>query len=139
MNPKNISNRLRTILNSTDKKSNKSRRDFIQKAGLGGLALGYMFDDNPEKEVEFTTQKINKSSNPSDLKITDLRIAYTSKAPIIKIDTNQGIYGLGEVRDHGSPKYALFLKSRLLGKNPCNVEQLFKMIKVFGAQGRAGG
>ena len=139
MNSKNISKRLKTILSSSDHKSINSRRDFIQKAGLGGLALGYMLDDDPAKEVEYTTQNINKSSNPSDLKITDLRIAYTSKAPIIKIDTNQGIYGLGEVRDHGSPKYALFLKSRLLGKNPCNVEQLFKMIKVFGGQGRAGG
>ena len=139
MNPKNISKRLKSMLSKTEEKSSKSRRDFIQKAGLGGLALGYMLDEKPEQEIEYTTQNINRSSNPSDLKITDLRIAYTSKAPIIKIDTNQGIYGLGEVRDHGSPKYALFLKSRLLGKNPCNVEQLFKMIKVFGAQGRAGG
>jgi L-alanine-DL-glutamate epimerase-like enolase superfamily enzyme len=139
MNPKNISKRLQKILSGADNASNNSRRDFIQKAGLGGLALGYMLDDQPEQEMEYATQKVNRSSNPSDLKITDLRIAYTSKAPIIKIDTNQGIYGLGEVRDHGSPKYALFLKSRLLGKNPCNVEQLFKMIKVFGAQGRAGG
>jgi L-alanine-DL-glutamate epimerase-like enolase superfamily enzyme len=71
-----------------------------------------MFEDQPEKEIEYATQKVSRSSNPSDLKITDLRIAYTTKAPIIKIDTNQGIYGLGEVRDHGSPKYALFLKSR---------------------------
>jgi hypothetical protein len=139
MNPKNISKRLQKILSYKQEGSDNSRRDFIQKAGLGGLALGYMFDSQPEKEIEYTTQKVNRSSNPSDLKITDLRIAYTTKAPIIKIDTNQGIYGLGEVRDHGSPKYALFLKSRLLGKNPCNVEQLFKMIKVFGAQGRAGG
>ena len=139
MNPKNISKRLKTLLSYPEQKSNNSRRGFIQKAGLGGLALGYMLDDNPEKEIEYATQKVKKSSSPSDLKITDLRIAYTSKAPIIKIDTNQGIYGLGEVRDHGSPKYALFLKSRLLGKNPCNVEQLFKMIKVFGAHGRAGG
>ena len=139
MNPKNISKRLKSILSLPEEKSNNSRREFIQKAGLGGLALGYMLDDSPEQEIEYSTQNVNRSSSPADLKITDLRIAYTSKAPIIKIDTNQGIYGLGEVRDHGSPKYALFLKSRLLGKNPCNVEQLFKMIKVFGAQGRAGG
>lgn len=139
MNPKNISTRLQKILSSPKQKSNNSRRDFIQKAGLGGLALGYMFDGNVEKEMEYSTQKVNRSSNPSDLKITDLRIAFTSKAPIIKIDTNQGIYGLGEVRDAGSPRYALFLKSRLLGKNPCNVEQLFKMIKQFGGQGRQGG
>ncbi|MEM9329360.1 MAG: twin-arginine translocation signal domain-containing protein, partial [Bacteroidota bacterium] len=81
-----------------------NRRQFIQKAGLGGLALGMMFDSNPAQEVEYLTQKVRRSSNPSELKITDLRIAYTTKAPIIKIDTNQGIYGLGEVRDHGSPK-----------------------------------
>ncbi len=139
MNPKNISKRLQKILSSPESKSDNSRRDFIQKAGLGGLALGYMFDTNPEKEVEYTSQKVNRNSSPSELKITDLRIAYTSKAPIIKIDTNQGIYGLGEVRDQGSPRYALFLKSRLLGKNPCNVEQLFKMIKQFGGHGRMGG
>jgi L-alanine-DL-glutamate epimerase-like enolase superfamily enzyme len=139
MDPKNISKRLQKLLYPKHHLKKNSRRNFIQKAGLGGLALGYMFEDQPEKEIEYATQKVSRSSNPSDLKITDLRIAYTTKAPIIKIDTNQGIYGLGEVRDHGSPKYALFLKSRLLGKNPCNVEQLFKMIKVFGAQGRAGG
>jgi L-alanine-DL-glutamate epimerase-like enolase superfamily enzyme len=139
MNPKNISKRLQKILSPHDNSSSNSRRDFIQKAGLTGLALGYMLDDQPEKEIEYATQKVNRNSNPSDLKITDLRIAYTSKAPIIKIDTNQGIYGLGEVRDQGSPRYALFLKSRLLGKNPCNVEQLFKMIKQFGGHGRQGG
>jgi L-alanine-DL-glutamate epimerase-like enolase superfamily enzyme len=139
MNPKNISTRLKNILHQQKENSNRSRRNFIQKAGLTGLALGYMFDGAVGKELEYTTQNVNRSSAPSDLKITDLRIAYTSKAPIIKIDTNQGIYGLGEVRDQGSPKYALFLKSRLLGKNPCNVEQLFKMIKQFGGHGRQGG
>jgi len=120
-------------------KTKTGRRDFIQKAGLGGLALGMLLDGNIGEEVSFLSQKINRNSSPADLKITDLRIAYTSKAPIIKIDTNQGIYGLGEVRDAGSPKYALFLKSRLLGKNPCNVEQLFKMIRQFGGHGRLGG
>ncbi len=116
-----------------------NRRAFLQKAGLSGLALGMMFHESAAEQVDYLSQKVNRHSNPSDLKITDLRIAYTTKAPIIKIDTNQGIYGLGEVRDHGSPKYALFLKSRLLGKNPCNVEQMFKMIKQYGGHGRMGG
>lgn len=31
--------------------------------------------------------------------------------PLIRIDTNQGIYGLGEVRDGGSKNYALMLNS----------------------------
>jgi hypothetical protein len=103
MNPKNISTRLKKILSSPEKKSDSSRRNFIQKAGLGGLALGYMFDQSTEKELEYTTQKVNRSSAPTELRITDLRIAYTSKSAIIKIYTNQGIYGLGEVRDQGSP------------------------------------
>jgi L-alanine-DL-glutamate epimerase-like enolase superfamily enzyme len=61
------------------------------------------------------------------------------RTPIIRIDTNQGIYGLGEVRDGADERYALMLKSRLLGKNPCNVEMLFKSIKQFGGQARQAG
>jgi L-alanine-DL-glutamate epimerase-like enolase superfamily enzyme len=58
---------------------------------------------------------------------------------IIRIDTNQGIYGLGEVRDGADPRYALMLKSRILGLNPCNVEMIFKIIKQFGGQSRQAG
>ncbi len=115
------------------------RRQFLRNAGLGGLALGLLMGGNTAEELTFLTQKVNRNSAPSDLRITDLRVAYTTKAPVIKIYTNQGIYGLGEVRDAGSPKYALFLKSRLLGKNPCNVEQIFKLIRQFGGNGRLGG
>ena len=59
--------------------------------------------------------------------------------PIIRIDTNQGIYGLGEVRDGASKTYALMLKSRLLGENPCNVDKIFRKIKQFGGHARQGG
>jgi L-alanine-DL-glutamate epimerase-like enolase superfamily enzyme len=119
------------------------RRSFLKNTALGGLSLGLLFDKDPARELEFITQKVKRASKPSELKITDMRIAtlkgvpFTS--PIIRIDTNQGIVGWGEVRDGASGKYALFLKSRLLGKNPCNVEQLFKLIKPFGGHGRAAG
>jgi L-alanine-DL-glutamate epimerase-like enolase superfamily enzyme len=123
--------------------SGDNRRDFIRKSALGGLSLGMMFNGNPAKEVEYLTQKVNRSSSPSDLRITDLRIAIINKAPmtcpIIRIDTNQGISGYGEIRDGASAKYGLFLKSRLLGKNPCTPEMLFKEIKQFGGHGRAAG
>ena len=63
-------------------------------------------------------------SRPSDLKITDMRVVNLRGAPfrstIIRLDTNQGICGYGEVRDGGSETYALMLKSRLIGENPCN-------------------
>jgi L-alanine-DL-glutamate epimerase-like enolase superfamily enzyme len=61
------------------------------------------------------------------------------RVPTIRIDTNQGITGYGEIRDGGSPKYALMLKSRILGGNPCNVEKLFKKIKQFGGHARQAG
>jgi hypothetical protein len=56
-----------------------------------------------------------------------------------KIYTNQGVVGLGEVRDGASATFALMLKSRLLGENPCDVDRLFRRIKQFGGHGRQGG
>lgn len=116
------------------------RRSFLTKSMLGGLSLAFLAKSNDvAASVEYATQKVSRNSNPSDLKITDLRVANTTDGPILKIYTNQDIYGLGEVRDIADPRYALFLKSRILGLNPCNVEQIFKIIKQFGAHGRQGG
>jgi len=129
--------------NDDQQKNGDNRRDFLKKASLGGLGLGFLFDKDPAKEIDYITQKVNRAGKPSDLKITDVRVAVVTGAPmicpILKIDTNQGISGYGEIRDGASPKYGLFLKSRLLGKNPCNVEQIFKSIKQFGGQARAAG
>jgi L-alanine-DL-glutamate epimerase-like enolase superfamily enzyme len=80
----------------------------------------------------------------SGLRITDVRVAVVTRAPmtcpLIRIDTNQeGLYGLGEVRDGASKTYALMLKSRLLGENPLDVDRLFRKIKAFGHHGRQGG
>ncbi|HXW80853.1 MAG TPA: mandelate racemase/muconate lactonizing enzyme family protein, partial [Acidimicrobiales bacterium] len=86
---------------------------------------------------------VNTRARSSQLRITDLRIANLSGAPfrssIVRIDTNQGITGYGEVRDGASKTYALMLKHRLIGENPCNVDKLFRMLKQFGHHGRQGG
>ena len=58
---------------------------------------------------------------------------------IIRIDTNQGISGYGEVRDWASPTFALMLKSRIVGENPCNIDKIFRKIKQFGYHGRQAG
>jgi L-alanine-DL-glutamate epimerase-like enolase superfamily enzyme len=119
------------------------RRTFLKQAGLGGLGLGTMFTSPLEEQLEHITSRVNRSSRPSDLEITDLRIAEVGgipfRCPIIRIDTNQGISGYGEVRDGGPKEYALMLKSRLLGENPCNVERVFKKIRQFAHHGRQGG
>ena len=86
---------------------------------------------------------VSAYSSPTQLKITDLRIVNLRALPfdvtILRIDTNQGISGYGEVRDGASPTYALMLKSRLLGENPCNIDKIFRAIKQFGFHGRQGG
>lgn len=121
----------------------KDRRKFLKDASAAGLSLAFLMNAPVEDTIEYSTQKVSRLSGPTDLKITDIRYAVVAKAPmtcpLIRIDTNQGIYGLGEVRDGASWRYAMFLKSRLLGKNPCNVERIFKEIKQFGFHGRQGG
>src|SRR5476651_2710681 len=122
----------------------RPRRDFLKKTVIGGgLALGGFMFSPIEDTLAQSTSKVNRSSSPSELKITDMRycvpMTTTGRCPIIRIDTNQGIYGLGEVRDGGDVRYALILKSRLLGMNPCSVEMLFKSIKQFGFDGRQAG
>src|SRR5690606_35371584 len=128
---------------SANPQTPNGRREFFRKAGMGGIFLGGMMLNPIEDVIAESTSRVNKNSAPADLKITDMRYAVVmnghARCPVIRIDTNQGIYGLGEVRDGASWRYALFLKSRILGMNPCNVEMIFKRIKQFGFHGRQGG
>src|SRR5438876_12037385 len=116
-----------------------NRRAFLRSA-TGGLAVAGLWAGDT---LEAAMQNVNTNSKPSDLKITDLRVAVVARAPmtcpLIRIDTNQGIYGLGEVRDGASKTYALFLKSRILGENPCNIDRIFRKIKQFGGHSRQAG
>jgi len=113
------------------------RRSFLK--GAGALVAGFW----AEETLEALPQNVNTNSKPSDLKITDMRALVIGRAPmtcpLIRIDTNQGIYGLGEVRDGASKNYALMLKSRILNENPCNIDKIFRKIKQFGGHARQGG
>src|SRR4051794_1271886 len=118
--------------------SMRPRRTFL-KSAAGAMGLGFWADQT----LEALPQNTNTSSKPSDLRITDMRALTVRGAPmtcpIIRIDTNQGIYGLGEVRDGASKTYALFLKSRIVGENPCNIDKIFRKIKQSGGHARQGG
>ena len=93
-----------------------------------------------EREI---LNNVNANSIPSELKITDIRFADIWHAPmqciLVKVYTNQGLVGYGEVRDFADKRYAAMLKSRLIGENPCNVDRIFRKIKQFGGQSRQGG
>ena len=88
----------------------------------GGLLSRYSLE-KAAAETEPAVKNVNLNSSPSTLKITDMRYAIIVKpgpspCPIIRIDTNQGVYGLGEVRDVGGYQYAMVLKNRHHGRKP---------------------
>jgi L-alanine-DL-glutamate epimerase-like enolase superfamily enzyme len=120
------------------KRDGLGRRSFLRSAA-GAAALSFWSDETLDAALQHT----NTASKPNDLRITDMRVAVIAKSPftspIVRLDTNQGIYGLGEVRDGASKNYALMLKRLVVGENPCNVDKIFRKIKQFGGHARQGG
>src|ERR1017187_8236431 len=85
---------------------------------------------------------VNRNSAPSQLRITDMRairIASNYDYPIIRIDTNKGVYGLGEARDAGNEGMALVLKPHIVGRNPMEIEPILDRIRNFTNQLFFGG
>ncbi len=157
------------------------RRSFLSM-GAAAAGLGLLAD------LEAYPQNVNRNSIPSDLKITDMRIAVLRgpggqavregnggpssaggsggvggpggrggppRGPmppatpgagaasggtiVVRIDTNQGISGYGQaIGDGPQPNYILMHKARLLGENPCNVDRIFRKIKMHGGYNRQG-
>jgi L-alanine-DL-glutamate epimerase-like enolase superfamily enzyme len=116
-----------------------NRRRFLARAA-GAAALSAFWAD---ETIEAYQNNVRTASKPTDLKITDMRVATIvgapMRCPILKLETNQGITGYGEVRDGASATYALMLKARILGENPCNIDKVFRRIKQFGFHARQGG
>ncbi len=117
-----------------------NRRNLL-KSSAALLAGGAVASAAP---IEAENKNVNTNSSPSTLKITDMRYAVIVKpgpspCVLIRIDTNQGVYGLGEVRDIAGPQYAMVLKSRLLGENPLRIDYLFQKIQQFGGNARQAG
>ncbi len=124
---------------SNPKSFHLNRRSVLKSslAVLAGGAIGQVAEAEPE------IKNVNLASSPSSLKITDMRYAVIVKpgpspCVLIRIDTNQGVSGLGEVRDIAGPQYAMVLKNRLLGENPLRIDYLFQKIAQFGG-GRSPG
>lgn len=119
-----------------------NRRQWIKQLGTGAVGGALGWPALTAAEAEEVRGRVNTNSEPSALKITDVRvvpIVGSMRCHVIRIDTNQGLVGYGEVRDGASPTYALMLKSRLLGENPCNVDKIFRKLKQFGGHARQAG
>ena len=118
-------------------KDTLSRREILHAtAGAAAAASGLA------AQAAQTGAGVNKNSAPSKLRITDMRavtIAANYDYPIIRIDTNQGVYGYGEVRDAGVKGIALILKPHIVGENPLDMHRILRKIRPFAGHQRMGG
>lgn len=120
------------------KKNAVSRRALIRNvaaaASIGPLLKS---TENSAGAQTRSSGTLNKLSAPSDLKITDMRactIAANYDYPIIRIDTNQGVYGLGEVFAAGVKGSALMLKAHIVGRNPLDIAGILGSIRNSAGQ-----
>ena len=121
------------------RKSVLTRRSMFRGAAAAAM-LGPLFKAT-EGSVS-AQERVNRNSSPSTLKITDMRacrVAANYDYPLIRVDTNQGLYGLGEVRDAGVEGIALILKPFLVGRNPLQIESILDSVRQFAGHGRMGG
>ena len=69
------------------------------------------------------------------MKITDLRCAVIGKHPIVRIVTDEGLHGLGEVEYTKSylKPFVLHFREALIGEDPTDVERVMLKIRQRGA------
>lgn len=118
------------------------RREWLKASSGVAIGSGLALASENIRAKPAASSGFSRYSAPSDLKITDMRactVAANYDYPIIRIDTNQDIYGLGEVRDAGVKGIALILKAHLLGKNPLKIRDILRTVRPFAGQGRMGG
>ncbi|MCC6862371.1 MAG: mandelate racemase/muconate lactonizing enzyme family protein [Bryobacterales bacterium] len=118
----------------------KTTRRKLLQAGAVASALGLSQSSSQAQSRQ--SPRLNTNSAPSALKITDIRgctVASNFDYPLIRIDTNQGVYGLGEVRDGGVKGQALVLKPLIMGRNPLQIHTILDRLKPYAGHGRLGG
>ena len=110
-------------------KSKNSRRSFLQKSAVAGLTgAGLMGTFGGLNEA---VARQNPYSNPSDLKITDVKCGYVRGAVYVKIYTDQDVWGCGEAVDAIQGTYYMIQRMgrQLRGQNPLNPNRLAEQIR----------
>ena len=99
---------------------NWTRRGFIAALSAGGATMAL---------------PLEKSTGRAAIKITDLRCAIIGKNPVIRIVTDQGVSGYGQVestKPYLKPM-VLFYKDYILGEDPTDVARVMLKIRRLGA------
>jgi galactonate dehydratase len=116
-------------------RNTNSRRSFLARSAIAGAAF------QPLAAFGQAIQNANTASSPSALRITDLKCGYVEGSLIVKLHTNQGIWGCGEGVDAVGGTYQMVQNfgRQLRNQSPLNVNAIAERIRkggVFnGAQG----
>jgi len=113
----------------------QSRRSFMTKSAITAALSLTAFSDYGNG-LEQAVDRSPSLSNPSDLKITEIKCGYirNGHSLFVKIHTNQGIWGCGEGVDATPGTYHLvkMMGERIKGKSPLNVHRLFEDLRRSG-------
>lgn len=112
-------------------KMTNSRRDFFGKAAAFAAAATVAPLASFGSGLETAIENTPLSSNPSDLKITNVKCGYVGGSLFVKIFTNQDIYGCGEGVDAigGTHDLVQNLGRRLRGQSPLNINRIFEDLR----------
>jgi len=110
-----------------------NRRDFIKTASAGGLGAGLLGADS--FGLNDADQRRAQTPQNAKIRITDIKVAVIANSPIVRIVTDAGIDGYGQV-ETTKPYlkfHILFYKDYLVGEDPTNVERCLMKIRRAGS------
>jgi L-alanine-DL-glutamate epimerase-like enolase superfamily enzyme len=115
--------------------TSSNRRDFLKKASMAGLGAGLIgataYAGSTDTEIELQSKPASKPK----IKILDIKVAIMGNSPVVRIVTDAGISGYGQV-ESAKPylkPHILFYKDYLVGEDPTNVERCMMKIRRMGS------
>jgi L-alanine-DL-glutamate epimerase-like enolase superfamily enzyme len=114
------------------------RRNFLKKASYGSLGLGLLVKNAEEIISTGFEDSHSESASSSKIKITDLRVAMIGRNLVVRVTTDAGISGYGQIESVGTKgvgykPFVLFYKDYLLNEDPTNVERVMMKIRRMGS------
>jgi L-alanine-DL-glutamate epimerase-like enolase superfamily enzyme len=118
--------------------SHSNRRDFLKKASVGGLGMGILGSNAEEFISVENNDPFMQPGSSSGLRITDLKVALIGRSLVVRVTTDGGISGYGQIEAVGTKgvdyiPFVLYYRNYLLNEDPTNVERVMMKIRRMGS------
>lgn len=113
-----------------------NRRDFVKTVATGSTAGFLGLSGLAQEQVSDKSYSEKSFTDPvrGQIKITDLKCAVIGDSPVVRITTDAGISGYGQVESFKPylKPHILFYKDYLIGEDPTNVARIMLKIRRMG-------